>query len=225
MRGGGEDRARGRLSRLPPGRHGLPREFVTENQRGRITAGMIAAVAEHGYNETTISQIATAAGLSRRTFYGFFPSKEEAFFDVYDQIAEYLRRAATEADKPQPDWPSRVRARLAAILDVFAANPDLARFVLVVPPRAGHEIAGRYRRAMEEVLQALTEGMPPEIADRRPSTAVEHGLVGGGVALIVAKVEAGEGERLPEVLPDLFELALTPYLGRETAVSLARKGA
>ena len=44
----GGDAAAGGLGRLPPGRHGLSREFVTENQRNRLTAGMIAAVAEHG---------------------------------------------------------------------------------------------------------------------------------------------------------------------------------
>jgi len=41
----GEDSAPG-LARLPPGRHGLSREFVTRNQRDRLTAGMIAATGD-----------------------------------------------------------------------------------------------------------------------------------------------------------------------------------
>ena len=51
------------LSRLPPGRHGLPRDFVVQNQRDRLAAGIIAAVSEFGYHETTITQIAAAAGV------------------------------------------------------------------------------------------------------------------------------------------------------------------
>jgi AcrR family transcriptional regulator len=210
-----------RLPRLPPGRHGLTREFVTENQRDRLAAGMIAAVAEHGYHEATMTQIAAAAGVSRRTFYLLFSSKDECFFETYDLIADHLHRAATEAGRPIRSWPERLRARLQAVLEVFAENPDLARFVLIAPPRAGEAIAARFRKAMDEVLVELTGDMPKSIARKKPSRAAEHALVGGGVALIVAKVEAGEGERLAELLPDLTELALTPYIGRSEAAKVA----
>ncbi len=36
------------------------------------------------------------------------------------------------------------------------------------------------------------------------------------------KVEAGEGESLPDLLPDLVELTLAPFLGRAEAVRVAR---
>jgi AcrR family transcriptional regulator len=223
QREGGEGDAARWLGRLPPGRHGLPREFVVENQRGRIAAGIIAAVAERGYHETTISQIAEAAGVSRRTFYGYFASKEECFFDAFDLIATHLREAATAAAEPHSEWTDRVRARLAAVLDVFATNPDLARFALVAPPRAGLEIADRYRRAMDEGLGELTEGAPTPAAAPQLSRAAWHALVGGGAALIVSKVEAGEGDSLPDLLPDLLELTLTPYIGRDAAALAARR--
>lgn len=210
-----------RLPRLPPGRHRLSREFVTENQRDRIVAGIIATVAAHGYEETTITEIATAAGVSRRTVYEFFTSKEECFAKTYDMVADYLREVATAAGSPREAWPERVRARLRAVLEVFAENPDLARFELVAPPRAGEAIAARFRQAMDEVLVELTGDMPKRLARRKPSRAAEHALVGGGIALIVSKVEAGEGERLLEILPDLTELALTPYIGREEAMRVA----
>src|SRR6185437_1927670 len=45
------------LARLPPGRHGLPREFVAHNQRERLIAGLAEAVAENGYASTTIAHI------------------------------------------------------------------------------------------------------------------------------------------------------------------------
>jgi AcrR family transcriptional regulator len=221
-REGGGKQAAGRLSRLPPGRHGLSRDFVSQNQRDRITAGIIAAVAEHGYQEATISEIAAAAGVSRRTFYAYFASKDECFFETFDLIADHVREAATAAAAPHREWPDRVRARLGAVLDIFAANPNLARFVLIAPPRAGSEVAERYRRAMEEVLAELTEGMPAEVAANQPSRAAEHGLIGGAAALVVRKVEAGEGGSLPELLPDLLELTLIPYLGRAEAARVAR---
>jgi AcrR family transcriptional regulator len=212
----------GRLSRLPPGRHGLSREFVSQNQRDRITAGIIAAVAERGYRDAKVSDITAAAGLSRRTFYTYFASKAECFFATFDLIADHLREAATAAAAPYEEWPAKVRARLGALLDVFATNPDLARYVLIAPPRAGADIAARYGQAMDEVLAELIEGMPPELAAKQPSHATEHALIGGAAALIVRKVEAGEGAQLPDLLPDLLERTLTPFLGRDEAIRFAR---
>lgn len=219
----GEDSAPG-LARLPPGRHGLSREFVAKNQRDRLTAGMIAAVAEHGFHEATITQIAAAAGVSRRTFYGYFSSKEECFFDTFDQVAGLLEEAMKGAGDGEEEWPGRVGAGLTAMLEVFAANPDLARFLLIAPPNAGGELAARYRELLDRLFAILIEGKPapPETDD--PSRAVTDGLLGGIVALVVRKVKADEGEELTELAPDLLGLFLAPYYGREEAVRLASAG-
>lgn len=210
------------LPRLPPGRHGLPREFVVKNQRDRLAAGVIQAVAERGYHETTVTDIAAAAGVGRRTFYGYFSSKQDAFFDTYQIVSDFLFEATAEAGAAQRGWPSRVRAELALLLDAFATNPDLVRFCLIAPPAAGGEIVAAHRGFLERLLAVLSEGRPKNV--RRPSEAAEHGLIGGLAALLVDKVKAGKGKQLPELLPDLLELVLTPYLGRERAVKEARQG-
>jgi AcrR family transcriptional regulator len=211
-----------RLARLPPGRHGLPREFVVRNQRDRLAAGTIAVVAEHGLSEATVTQISAAAGVSRRTFYAYFATKDECFFAAYDSIVEHLRTATDAAAAEQASWPDRVRVKLETTLEFLAANPDLARFGLIAPLRAGEEVASRYRAAMGHVVAYLSEGKPASPATRDPSEAVATSLVGGMVALVVRKVEVGEGERLPRLLPDLLELFLTPYLGRAEAVRVAK---
>jgi AcrR family transcriptional regulator len=210
------------LPRLPPGRHGLPRDFVVQNQRDRLAAGIIAAVSEFGYHETTITQIAAAAGVSRRTFYGYFDSKEECFFETFDQIAAHLRDASRVAAAAESDWPAQVAARFDVALDVFSTNPQLARFTLAVPPRAGGEIAARNRRALDAALAELIEEMPSDAGVLAPSDAVQHSLIGGVASLIVQKLEAGEGDRIDELFPDLVELFLTPFVGRAEAVAAAK---
>lgn len=210
------------LPRLPPGRHGLPRDFVVQNQRDRLAAGIIAAVSEFGYHETTITQIAAAAGVSRRTFYGYFDAKEECFLATFDQIADHVCDAAREAAADLNEWPAQVAAKFGAALDVFSTNPQLARFALAAPPRAGGEVTAHYRRALDRALVELTAGFPAEA--EAPSPAVQQSLIGGAVALIVQKLEAGEGERLRELLPDLVELFLAPFIGRAAAVEAAGHG-
>ena len=36
---------------------------------------------EHGYEQTTVDQIAAAAGMSKRTFFRYFPSKDDLVID------------------------------------------------------------------------------------------------------------------------------------------------
>jgi AcrR family transcriptional regulator len=217
------DREEGQLGRLPPGRHGLSREFVIRNQRDRLTSGMIRAVAENGYHDATISQITKAAGVSRRTFYTYFSSKEDCFFDTYEIVAERLRELSRDAASKESGWPAQARARIATTLEFFGSNPDLARFCLIVPSRAGDKIAARFQRAVTEVYDELAAGMPTAVADAAPSPAVQQSMIGGMAALVMEKVEAGEGERLTDLLPDLLVLFLTPYLGRDEAVKVARQ--
>ncbi len=41
------------------------------------------------------------------------------------------------------------------------------------------------------------------------------------MTLIASTVERGEEEHLPDLLPDLVEIFLTPYIGRSRAVDVA----
>ena len=65
--------------------------------------------------------------------------------------------------------------------------------------------------------------MPSDRRLEAPSDAVQHSLIGGAVSLIVQKLEAGEGDRIDELLPDLVELFLTPFVGRAEAVRGRRR--
>lgn len=210
--------ASGRV-RLPPGRHGLPRDFVAENQRERLLNGVVEAVAEHGYNETTIGEITSAAKISRRTFYEYFSSKEECFLAAYEMIDAHIHGAMLAAGDPAEPWPEQVRARLAVLLDTLARDPAVARFYLVEPLSAGGDLAARYRDAM----QLLAEAIRPETTFADMNVEVrDQALMGGVATLISRRLKAGGATRLPEFLPDLTELVLAPYLGREEARRFAQ---
>jgi AcrR family transcriptional regulator len=195
--------------RLPPGRHGLSRELVAENQRERLLNGVVEAVAEHGYNATTIGAITEAAQISRRTFYEYFKDKEGCFLAAYEMIDTHVRGAMlTAAERTPEPWPERVQASLAALLDVLSRDLAVARFYLVEPLAAGGEVAARYREAM----QLLAETLRPEGGPAEADLEVRDQVLMGGIAtLIVRRLKAGEPARLPELLPDLAELVMRPY--------------
>jgi AcrR family transcriptional regulator len=219
----GEEGDDGRLSRLPPGRHGLPREFVVQNQRERLAAGAIAAVAERGFRDATVTHIAEAAKMSRRTFYGYFADKEECFLDTFGVLEDFLREAMAEAGSPKASWPRRVRARTEVLLGAFAANPDLVRFSLIAPPVAGGEYAERYRSFLGDLVTSLSEGLPDSRGYRRPAPGALDATSGSIAALVTRKVSAGEGERLEEITPEVLETILAPFIGRKRAIAEARR--
>jgi AcrR family transcriptional regulator len=206
-------------ARLPPGRHGLPRTFVAENQRERLLNGVVEAVGEHGYEAATIARIVETAKISRRTFYEYFEGKEECFLAAYAMVDAHVRSSVLAAPGASEPWPQRVSARFAALLDVLARDPTVARFYLVEPLAAGGEIAARYRDAM----QLLAEALRPELEPSGHDVEVrDQALIGGVATLIVRRLNAGGADRLAELLPDLVELVLAPCLGREEAQRLAR---
>ena len=207
-----------RGDRLPPGRHGLPRIFVAENQRERLLNGVVEAVAEHGYNATTIAKITAAAKISRRTFYEYFVGKEDCFAAAYEMIEAHVLDSMLGAPGAGEEWPDRVRARLAALLDVLARDSAVSRCFLVEPLAAGGEIAARYREAMQLLAGALRPEPPPSELDMEVR---DQALVGGIATLIVRRLNSGGARRLLELLPDLTELALAPYTGRQEAKRLA----
>jgi len=207
--------------RLPAGRHGLPREVVTENQRERLLNGVVDAVAEHGYDATTIGAITEAAKISRRTFYEHFKDKEGCFLAAYEMIDTHVRGAMLMAAERRATWPERVRSSLAALLEVLSRDLAVTRFYLLEPLAAGGEIAARYRDAM----QMLAETLRPESDPGADVEVRDQVLMGGVTTLISRSLKVGEAGRLPELLPDLTELALSPYLSREEARRIAREAA
>jgi len=213
------------LARLPPGRHGLPREFVAHNQRERLIAGIAEAVAESGYSGTTIAHITRHAAVSRRTFYEHFGSKDECFVAAYDTVMAELRERVAQAFDEESDWPHAVRAGIAAMLRFLAAEPDLARLCMVEALVAGPVVVERYDAAIQSFVpyfQSGREGRPPEVLSRLSPTT-EEALVGGMMSLISRRIIAGRATELEELLPDLVEFTLTPYLGSDEAAKIARE--
>jgi AcrR family transcriptional regulator len=200
--------------RLPPGRHGLPRIFVAENQRERLLNGVVEAVAEHGWSTTTIAKVTAAAKISRRTFYEYFEGKEDCFLAAYEMIEAHVLDSMLAARGAGDPWPDRVRARLAALLDVLSRDAAVARCFLVEPLAAGGEVAARYREAMQLLAGTLRPEPPPSELNMEVR---DQALVGGIATLIVRRLNSGGTQQLPGLLPDLVELALAPYTGREEA--------
>ncbi len=214
------------LSRLPPGRHGLPRDFVVHNQRERLIAGLAEAVAEKGYGGTTIADITRHAAVSRRTFYEHFDGKDECFVAAFDTVTEQLRDRVEEAFQEEDEWNVAMRAAIATMLAFLASQPNLARLAMVEALVAGPVVVQRYDAAVQTFLPYIAagrDGRPKAVLDRL-SDSTEEALVGGMVSLVSRRILAGRTEELEDLLPDLTEFTLAPYVGGEEAARIAHEG-
>jgi AcrR family transcriptional regulator len=184
------------IERIPFSRSGPLRADVTADQRRRIFDGYAAALASHGYEDSTITDIVERAGLSRAAFYEHFPSKEACLVAAYtDGVERLARRIGTAADA-EPRWAIRVSDGLRAGLEFLAADPVLARLLLVESLAAEREVRLEHERSLARLADALR---PPATFSGGAVTGETLRLVAGGlVSHASSRVLAGETERLPQ---------------------------
>lgn len=205
------------MERLPRGRHGLPREFVAQNQRERLLAALAECLYERGYEETTVATIGKCAGVSKSDFYKHYESKDACFLAAYDDVVERIRETLRAACGQRDDWAGGVLDALAALLAFLAGEPARARLVLVEGLRAGKGVYDRYQEALQSFVPFLRDGAPAPAGGPHPPEATDEAVVGGIASLLARRMLAGESEQLRDFLPEIGEFTLTPYLGAAEA--------
>ncbi|WP_234329577.1 TetR family transcriptional regulator, partial [Streptomyces sp. NRRL S-1896] len=80
---------------------------MRERKKRRTRAALLRTALESfitkGYEETTVDEIASAAGVARRTFFRHYRSKEEAIFPDHDETlvrAQAVLEAAPPHENP-----------------------------------------------------------------------------------------------------------------------------
>jgi AcrR family transcriptional regulator len=210
------------LARLPPGRHGLPREFVAANHRDRLIAACAQVVEEHGYADASVARIIKAAAVSRRTFYEHFSSKEDCFIATYDTVIDNLRDRVIAAAEAAAGWPQNVPAALAEILRFFASESSLARLCMVETLAAGPPVSNHHREAVAGFAPILRAGrIEAQGEEGGPPIDTEEAVIAGVVSLITRWVVVDRTEQLEDLLPDAVTVALTPFLGVADAGRIA----
>ena len=98
-----------------------PRTVDVEARRSRLLAAAAAVFARHGYQQTTIGQIAEAAGVAKGSVYLAFDSKEDLFFGLFEELTRDV--VGSELD-PSAESSQHVLDRLAQALYRIAEAVD-----------------------------------------------------------------------------------------------------
>jgi AcrR family transcriptional regulator len=120
----------------------------------------------HGYDATTVDQIADLAGVGRSTFFRHFGSKEDVIFPDHSDVLARVRGRLAAAGPA--DTPTAVRDAARIVLRRYLEEGELARsryrLTRTVPPLRAREIANmqQYQREFREFVRAWTGEQPGE---------------------------------------------------------------
>ena len=168
-----------------------------DRQRRRIARAALELFLRDGFDATSVDAVAAAAGVSRRTFFRYFESKEEAFFA--DQTG---RLDALVAILQQPHSGERpfdtVRRALFALADGYARDRErvIAQHRAIQASRSlagwDQQLDRRWEAALAEVLCA---GRVPGTRDHRAGRYLAGAVLGVARTVLRSWMEgAGEAD-------------------------------
>ncbi|HEX6782063.1 MAG TPA: TetR/AcrR family transcriptional regulator [Solirubrobacterales bacterium] len=188
----------------------LPREFVASHKRRRMMDAIAELTADSGYEATKIADIVRRAAVARKTLYDNFDGKEDLFLSAIDatmaEMREAVEGACAEADSPE----AGIVAGLEALLDYVAEHPAASRMCMVEAISATPSSARLYDAGVRDFVELFRKSVP--VGVDLPET-IEESLVGGVAWILQLQIRRGEAERSPELLPELSQFVLMPYLG------------
>ncbi len=206
-----------RLSKLPPGRHLIPSDFVAQNQRERMLLATTDLVAERSYQKTTIELIAKTSRVALVTFYEHFSSKEECFLAAFDETVLAAKEVFAELLDAEMPWQDQVSTGLEVFLEMVVKERARAKLCIVEAQAAGTASLARYQTMLESVAPKLREGREFNPRASRLPDGLEVAIAGGIAWLVHQRLLADDVEDLKMLLPEMLQVTLTPYVGEVEA--------
>lgn len=185
-----------------------------------LTEAALQLMALRGFDVVTIDEVANAAGVSRRTFFRYFASKEDVVVQFLTGMGADIR--ADLATRPVDERPSAaLRHAIWVPLAACADHPErtlrVVQLILRTPP-----LLARFLERQHEWLDGLTR----EIAERAgvdPSTDL-YPRMAAGMALsafdaVLQRWSDSDGAADPDLLTDEAFAVIAPALDRSPAPS------
>jgi AcrR family transcriptional regulator len=188
-----------------------------ERTRERIVETGVELFARKGYNETTVADIAEAADIGTRTFFGYFESKDALLFD--DGRARIETAIETIAHASPNAQPARVLLNAldaATLLDDDIASPRARlRLALVDTVPA---VRARGARAAQEAGHAFAEALVARFPRLDPAVAaaVSAAFVAASSAAIQSVLEHSSANERTDDLIRRIRTVVAEALGVST---------
>lgn len=193
----------------------MPAVSLSERKRSAIqrelTATALKLFLTSGYEETTVDTIAAEAGMSRRTFFRYFASKEDLVVGKWDLIGSDVVERLSERPRTENDWEALRRA-FDVVVDHYADPERRAQSVaLDAVVASSAALSAAYLARIDAIEQRAAEILRTR-GRRKAGDPVPLALAGAASACLHSAMKATLGtqpERLEKTLDSVMS-ALTP---------------
>lgn len=183
-----------------------PEDFLTRSsatQRGRLLVAAALVVAERGYAKASVSDIVSAAGVSRSTFYESFEGKDDCLVAAYQTaVTVTMNRMAQAATAAAADgWHAGLVAGVRSVFADIKDRPAVARATYVEMGSAGSGVLVSRRQGNDrfaEHVYALAK-LVRQVHPKMP----EVGL--GRIQLLVSGLDLRIAYAINEGSPDQLD--------------------
>ena len=158
--------------------------------RRAVTRTALELFAERGFEETTVDDIADALGVSRRTLFRYFASKNDMVWGDFDWVLARLRRCLEETKPEEPLHEALGRAVVESNRYEDDQLPELRirmRMITGVPALQAHS-ALRYAEWREVIAEFVADRLGGSPDDLFPQT-VAHAALGTSMAAFLVWVD------------------------------------
>jgi len=178
------------------------------NAAGRLREAALELFEQHGFEQTTVAEIAARAGLTERTFFRHFDDKREVLFRGSEELRDALVTAIDEAP-PAASALEAVTAALDAAGGLFVRDIARRRRAVIL---ANQELQERELMKLTSLGEALTAALRHRgIPDPLAGVAAETGMAVFRITFerwVTDPAERPWTEHLQEALSELGELVL-----------------
>jgi TetR/AcrR family transcriptional regulator, regulator of mycofactocin system len=151
--------------------------------RAELEQAAFVLFAVRGFDATTVDEIAAAAGIGRRTFFRYFPSKNDIPWGAFEAELERMR-VRLKACPPEIPLADAIRVALIDFNRVTPAQVPLHRrrmeLILRVPTLLAHSTL-RFTAWREVVAEFAAERTGRRQDDLAPQT-IAHAVLGVAIA-------------------------------------------
>jgi AcrR family transcriptional regulator len=163
------------------------REANKQATRAALSLAAERLFAEHGFEATTVAQIADAAGVGERTFYRYFDNKQDLLAERAITWVGLLAEAIRARPAAETPYQAVAGAMSATVRELTSGQPEDQAWILgTAQPLAGlRRVQPRPLRRIEQAIAGAVLARLDAAADPQPRTpqAEFEALLIAGVAV------------------------------------------